>query len=128
MPEDPFHKIRQYPTDVVVIVLAKINTLIFLHPNDDLESDNKIFHHCFNRLPGNWLERARLLTFEQGAYSISICFTSQSVLFLLAKVFSTYRSLVEDEMGNEESMKRDIFEAIPCATFAEFSFQIILCR
>jgi hypothetical protein len=93
------------------MILSKINVLLFLHPHDVDECDNKIFTHCLNALPPSWINRVNELK-KFRPESFLACFTSQSNLFLLAKSISQYRPVLGAEVANEVEMHAEIFECI----------------
>ena len=79
-PDNPYARLEKYPTHVIVIILAKLNAILFSNPNNGLISDTAVFEHCLTLLDSQWYRRVKKIRQLDGD-DYHIFFTPQSVTY-----------------------------------------------
>lgn len=114
VPADPIAKLEKYPTDVLIVLLAKINAIIFHSGHDGNKAEVDVFRHVFNRLGHGVHEHIRAIRSRDIA-SRGAIFTSPPIVGLMAKLIARYRPLKDEDNINEQGMQilmLELFETI----------------
>lgn len=113
-PIDPIEHLLKYPTDVVIIMLSRINAIIFECDGDPNKIDNEIFRLVFNKMHRSIYQRlVRIRSTEPGRYAT--IFTSQVIVNLMAKLIARYRPINDEDRINEEGealLQMELFDAV----------------
>jgi hypothetical protein len=113
-PVDPIEKLAKYPTDVLILMLAKINAIIFESQAIPSQKDGDIFRLVFSKID-NEISHLLIQTKLTDSKENSVIFTSQAIVGLMAKLIAKYRPLNESDTVNESEEKvlqLELFEAI----------------
>ena len=113
IPDDSFSLLRQYPTDLIIIKLSKVNHYLFHEVNRTAESQKLIMQNCFSNLT---LSRIKRLseeladTVDSGELTF---FTGPSILKLInLSLLNFHPNPVEDEPVNITQFENDLFDSI----------------
>ncbi|MDF2189849.1 hypothetical protein [Paraflavitalea sp. CAU 1676] len=111
---DPIGQLLKYPTDVLIIMLSKINAIIFECGGDPNQIDNDTFSLVFNKLHRSIYERLiKIRSTPEGKYAA--VFSSQVIVNLMAKLIARYRPIDDQDSINEESealLQKDLFDTL----------------
>lgn len=113
-PIDPIERILKYPTDVLIIKLAKINAIIFECEGAPNKIENDVFSLVLHKMHGSVLQRLhKMRSTKEGKYAV--IFTSQAIVSLMAKLIARYRAINDQDQINEQGemlLQMELFEAI----------------
>ncbi|OMP75670.1 NERD domain-containing protein [[Flexibacter] sp. ATCC 35208] len=113
-PRDPIDQLSEYPTDVLIIILSRINAIIFECQGSPNQIDTEIFRLVFNKIHKSAYERlTQIFSTHQGKYTV--VFTSQAIVNLMAKLIARYRPIKDMDNINEENedlLQMALFDAI----------------
>jgi len=113
-PPDLISKLGKYPTDALIVLLAKVNAIIFHSGGDPNKIDNEVFRLVFNKMDKKIYERIhKIRSTPQGSHGA--IFTSPPIVGLMAKLIARYQPVSETYMINESGvtlMMMELFEAI----------------
>jgi hypothetical protein len=113
-PEKPIASLEKYPTDMLIVILAKVNALIFQSGNDLNQIDNDVFRLVFNKLDRSIYEKIIEIR-NTDAGSRGSIFTSPPLVGLMGKLIAKYRPVTESDAISDEGlqvMMKELFDAI----------------
>ena len=114
VPADPIANLEKYPTDALIVILAKVNAIIFYNGGDPNKIDNDVFRLVFNEMDKKIYERInKIRSTPRGSHGA--IFTSPPIVGLMAKLIARYKPVPETEAINESGinlMMMELFEAI----------------
>jgi hypothetical protein len=113
-PLDPILKLEKYPTDALIVLLAKANAIIFQGSHDRSNVDNEIFRLVFNRLDRRIYDYVKDVrtNYTRGVEAI---FTAPPIVGLMAKLIEKYRPVKENDAISDAGLSvimMELFEAI----------------
>ncbi len=106
--------LEKYPTDALIVMLAKVNALIFMSDSDLNEADNHIFRLVFNKLDMSIYEKIIEIR-KTDAGSRGVIFTPPSLVGLMGKLIAMYKPVSDFGATSDEGlqvMMRELFDAI----------------
>src|SRR6266496_1584031 len=113
-PADPIEKLLKYPTDVLIIMLAKVNAIIFESGGGPNQTDNDVFRLVFDKMDRRIYDVLVQIRRNERERS-GVIFTSQAIVGLMAKLIARYKPISDQDAlseGGEKILQMDLFEAI----------------
>lgn len=112
--DDVFEKLSKYPTDVLVIMLARLNALVFAGAGHPALIDKTAFLHVFDKLGKPLYDHiTKIRSTKEGKYGA--IYTAPTIVTLMARLIATHRRDPENDnliAITESVMQRDLFDAI----------------
>lgn len=103
-PIDPIEKIRNYPTDILMVLLARTNAIIFYSEGEAIGRDEKIIKTVFDRLDPSVCERLKYLrNFPQGKQST--IFNAPIIVTLMGRLVEAYRPFSKQEIISSRTLE-----------------------
>jgi len=112
-PDNHIDILSKYPTDVLIILLSKVNAILFQSSGSPQITDNEVFRIVFNKMNPiiyRHVDKLRSAKRTEGAI-----FTQPSIVKLMGKLISRYRPLTDKDEINDagvEVMMMELFESI----------------
>ena len=92
-PADPISNLEKYPTDALIVLLAKVNAIIFHNGGDPSKIDNDVFRLVFNKMGKKTYERInKIRSTSKGSHGA--IFTSPPIVGLMAKLIARYKPIL----------------------------------
>ncbi|NOT50083.1 MAG: hypothetical protein HOP10_02255 [Chitinophagaceae bacterium] len=112
-PEDEFSLLRSYPTDLIIMELAKVNAILFQEMGSKNEVLAKILSEVFPMLD----EKRRRNVFREMGVSEKLeflpnLFASPPISKLIGLCFDNYYYVSTDEVVNTYQFQQDLFDSI----------------
>lgn len=113
LPADAFNSLWQYPTDLLVLQLSKINDLLFNNPGKELNTQIVILQTCFPNLDNVKRRGVVDLLVKHRADRDVAFFTAPTVCKLINLCLQHYKPLPEtDEPVNSRELDSNVFDGL----------------
>jgi hypothetical protein len=113
LPKDQFDLLRKYPTDLIILRLSKINSILFNEPEQTSKSQQEVFRQCFPLLSEPKREKVVAQLLERDKGKEITFFTATTIVKLINSSFQNYLpSPDKDELINSQLFEDDIFDSI----------------
>lgn len=105
--------IERFPTDLVIMMLSKINATLFLEGGNDQDCQQRIFKEVFQNLES--LKRSKVVDifvkWDKDS-NTPIFFSQQSLISLIGLVLENFRHGQDEELVNQNELENILFDTI----------------